>query len=131
MLLQALSILPMSFSYGTDNPVRFLISHEFTTFVISTILWFTAPRLSKVMVKEATSSPEQAETIANYQVESLIFSTIGLILVVVSIPALANMVAYNSAIGTFEVEAISKAQMVASSKGFTTKYIVRIVVGIF
>jgi uncharacterized membrane protein len=131
MLLQALSILPMSVTIGTANPVMFLISHEFTTFVISAILWFFAPSLSKVMVKDSTVAPKNPQGLEDRQVESLIFSTIGLILVVVSIPALANMVAYNTTIGTYEVDAATKAQMVASSQGFTTKYIVRIILGVF
>ncbi|MDH3974652.1 MAG: hypothetical protein OEV42_10285 [Deltaproteobacteria bacterium] len=131
MLLQALAILPMSVLISTADPVMFLISHEFTTFVISTILWFSAPRLSKVMVKDSTNSSEHPEGLEGRQVESLIFSTIGVILVAVSIPALANMVAYHRTISTFEVDAVSKAQMVAGSKGFITKYIVKIAVGIF
>ena len=131
MLLQALSILPMSVTIGAANPVMFLISHEFTTFVISTIIWFSAPSLSKVMVKDSTDASENLQRLKYWQAESLIFSTIGLILVVVSIPALANMVAYNIAIGTFEVDAVPKAQMIASSQGFTTKYIVKIVLGVF
>ncbi len=131
MLLQALSILPMSVTIGTANPVMFLISHEFTTFVISTILWFIAPSLSKVMVKDSTAAPGNLQGLEDWKVESLIFSTIGLILVAVSIPALANIVAYNTNIGTFEVDAATKAQMIASSQGFTTKYIVRIVLGVF
>ena len=131
MLLQAISILPMSVSIGTADSVMFLISHEFTTFVVSTILWFSAPRLLKIMVKDTTSTSKQAESLTSYQVEALIFLPIGVILVTVSIPALANMVAYNIAIDTLSTDATTKAQIIASSKGFTTRYIAKLLVGIF
>ena len=131
MLLQALSILPMSVTFGTSNPLIFLLSHEFTTFVISVALWFAAPRLSKLIVRDFTTTKESIEPIADYHFEALIFSGIGLVLVATSIPAIANMVAYNSAIETLNPDAPTKVQMIASSKGFTAKYIAKIICGLF
>lgn len=130
MLLQALSILPMSVSFGTANPVTFLISHEFTTFVISSVLWFSAPWLSNKMVKGITPPSEAAKPLSSYQIEALIISTVGLVILAVSIPQLVNMVAYNNSIGMIDDPAL-KAQVIASSKGFTGRYISKIIFGLF
>jgi hypothetical protein len=131
MLLQALSILPMSVAFGTSNPVLFLLSHEFSTFVISAVLWFAAPRLSSIIVRDITGTTESIESITDNHLEALIFSGIGLVLVATSIPAIANMIAYNSAIETLNPDAATKVQMIASSKGFTAKYIAKIACGLF
>jgi len=83
------------------------------------------------MVRDITNTSDPADSLTSYQVEPIIFSTIGLILVAVSIPALANMVAYNSAIDSLSPDEAMRINMIASSKGFTARYIARIIVGLF
>lgn len=130
MLLQALSILPMSITIGTANSVMFLISHEFVTFIISTSLWFLAPWLSRKMVKGLAIHSKPTRPLSRYQIEALIISSVGLIILVLSIPQLVNMVTYNNSLVMIDDPAL-KAQVVASSKGFTGRYIAKMLVGIF
>ena len=47
-----------------------------------------------------------------------------------NITAIANMIAYDSAIETLNPDAETKVQMIASSKGFTAKYIAKIACGL-
>jgi hypothetical protein len=82
-------------------------------------------------VRDITGTTESIESITDNHLEALIFSGIGLVLVATSIPAIANMIAYNSAIETLNPDAATKVQMIASSKGFTAKYIAKIACGLF
>ncbi len=129
LLLQALSILPMSVIYGTADPVMFLVSHEFTTFIISMTLWFTARPLSRLMVRNISNNNGINSNPPNTQVEPIIFSAIGLIILSTAIPQLVSIITYNSSIDMIGNDPTLKAQALASSKAFTARYIAKLLVG--
>jgi len=130
MFLQALSILPVSATVATVDPVMFLISHEFVTFIISATIWLLAKPLSRFMVKDLPSSEKEISlTPLNSQIEPLIFSTIGLIILVTAIPQLVGMLTYNNAINMIGDDPVLQAKVIASSKSFTVSYLAKCIVG--
>lgn len=129
ILLQAVSIFPMSFRVFPATPVSFVFSYEFTAFAVSVIVWFLARPLSVFIVKDIKDNSNTNTYPSYIQFEIIIFSIVGLIVLATAIPELANMLAYNSIIDTIQDDASLKLQATASSRGFTAKYITKIVVG--
>lgn len=131
MFLQGLSILPMSVTIGTANPVSFLISHEFVTFLISVILWIIAFPLAKFMLKEKINSPEMSSSLSRETIEQTVFSIVGLIIAAVSIPGLSSLFAYHSALDSLNSDPSFKVEALAGFKGHLVRYIIQIIIGLF
>jgi len=132
LMLQSLSILPMSIRIYTPTPIFLLISHEFVSFILSIVLWFFAPYLAKTMTKETTCNSNGSYGFNNVQFEQLLISAMGLILLAISIPGAVGMVSYHAAIVTTEVVDLAiQTQVEVSAKSFLAKYIAGILLGMF
>lgn len=128
LFLQSLSILPMYVSI--ENSTMSLISPSFIIIIFSVILWIFAPSISILMVKDNKISTFQTERIQKHHFEGLIFSSIGLILVVISIRGLAGMIAYNNSVNTFDHNTGISDKLIASSISYTTKHLVEFIMGL-
>ncbi len=132
IFLQALSILPMGVMVGSVNPVLFLFSHEFTSFIISLILWFSAKPIAKLMTRDLSQHfpDNDLPNDFSHELEPLIFSCIGLVLIVTAIPQLVNMVVYHSAVSNITNDPTLTTEAIASTKAFTARFIAKIIIGL-
>ena len=129
MFLQGLSILPMSVTYGTRDPISFLISHEFVIFLISAILWLSARPLSRYLVSDKTISSEISSNISREPLEQMIFSIVGLILIVVTIPALSGSIAYHMNIDENLPDLTYRSKALAGIKSHYINYLLKLLLG--
>ncbi|CAB1058041.1 hypothetical protein D1BOALGB6SA_2797 [Olavius sp. associated proteobacterium Delta 1] len=129
MFLQGLSILPMSVTFGTRDPISFLISHEFVIFLISAILWFSARPLSRFFVSDKTTSSEILSNFSRESVEQMIFSIVGLILIVVTIPALSGSIAYHINIDENLPDLAYRSKALAGIKSHYINYLLKLLLG--
>ena len=130
LFLQALSVLPMSIKVGVTESIFFIISQEFIIFLLSAFLWFAAPYLSKIILKEQSDCTE-----ANYHLEwetfeYVLFSFVGLILIVVAIPGFSGILMWKLAYNSFEPDIVSKSEAIAGYYSHITKYIMEFFIGL-
>ena len=129
MFLQGLSILPMSVTYGTRDPISFLISHEFVVFLISAILWLSAKPLSKYLGTNKTNFSERPPNLTRESIEEMIISIVGLILIVVTIPALTGSIAYHLSIDENLPDLSFRSKAIVGIKSLYIGYVMKLLLG--
>ncbi len=114
LILQGISILPAF--YRVSSSEAFYLDPQYIIIVLGIIIWIFASPISRFMLgKESTPS----DTINNFsinQFEILMFSTVGLVLVVHVIPQLFSLIIYRKAAATLASDPIIKVQALATFK---------------
>ncbi len=89
LALQGLSVLPTFFTVYTSNELTILSSPVVIFFLLSLILWFTAPLIVPVMIKEYED--ENIDLTNSYKLEVVLLIIIGFYIVSVELPRLVGL----------------------------------------
>lgn len=137
LLLSALSALPAGLRVMNQTSWEFesasiFISASVVMSILAIALWFVAPFVAMLMVKKVNRPIDKDMFNSKFHVESTIFTTVGLILVVTSIAPMIFNLAYNNTedIQLHIADESQKVLMQASQNGFTAQYASMLIVGL-
>ena len=83
------------------------------------------------MIKETNSYSNFTSSLSREQIEQVIFSIVGLIIVVVAIPGLLGLFAYHRSLDSLNSDLTVKIQATASLRSYLVGYIAKIIIGLF
>lgn len=129
-LLGAFGILSLGVTFIIENSGGLYTSQFFVMTGLSLALWFIAPFVAMLMVKKIEKPLNDELFNSKYQVETTIFTVIGLVLVITSIAPMIFQLAYNSTDGIGYIDETQKAMVQASRNGIAASYVFKLIIGI-
>jgi magnesium-transporting ATPase (P-type) len=130
-LLVAIDVFASSISVVQMGGDSIYLSQIMIMGILSVVLWFIAPFDAMLMVKKIDKPIISESFNTKYQVQTTVFTVIGLILIITSIAPLVFQLAYSNTEEIGYLDEAQKAMMSASNNGMLSQYIFKIIAGIF
>ena len=129
LILQGLSILPAFYSISSSE--TFLLEPQYVSIAIGVIIWLLANPISRLIVSKESRLAETTNGLSKNQIEVLVMSFIGLILIVHAIPNLASLITYRKVAATLTSDPIIEVKTLATYKSSLVYNIVKILIGAY
>lgn len=129
--LIAIRTLASSINLVQINEGSMFLSHFIISGVLSVILWFIAPFIAMLMVNKIEKPITNELFNSKYQIETTIFTIIGLLLIITSIAPLIFQLAYANTDEMKHLNEPAKAMFSASNNGMMAQYVFKIIAGLF
>ena len=129
LILQGLSILPAFSSISSSEAI--FLDPQYVMIFLGIIIWILAKPLTRLIVSEESITYDNTNNFSITQIEVLIFSIVGLALIVHAIPRLFSLITYRIAAATLTADPILKIQALATFKSSLAYNILRIFFGAY
>ncbi len=130
LILSGLAIFPAFTKTGFSG--FFLLDPQCLFIILGVILWLLAKPIANRIVSDETSSTKQPKSqFSKQQIEVIIFTVVGLLILVYGIPQLVSMIIYRKSVAPLVADPLIKIKEVASFKSALAYQIIEIVIGAY
>jgi len=130
LILSGLAVFPAFIRVGSSK--SFFLDPQYIIIIMGIITWFLAKPIANRIISDETSTTKRSKSrFTQYEIEVIIFSIVGLLLLAKAIPQIFSLITYRKSIASLSSDPIIEIQAVASFKSSLIYHIIRIIIGAY